>query len=134
MDTVTAYIASDAATCFRAFTDARDLAAWVPGLRRADILTKARGLAEEVHFEFADFAYTLIYSYDVATHEVRWQPKLRASEGVNGFVRFDDAPGGGTQITYGLAHGEARSAAARELGNANALVAAFVSYVSERRR
>lgn len=132
METVTAFVACDPTTCFRAFTDARQLAAWVPGLRRADILSKARGLAEEVHFEYAnDFAYTLVYRYDVAKREVSWQPKLGAAEGVSGFARFDDTPGGGTQITYALEHGEARSALDQEAGSLVALVAAFVTWVSE---
>jgi hypothetical protein len=132
VETVTALIACDPTTCFRAFIDARHLTAWVPGLRRADILSKARGLAAEVHFEFAnELAYTLAYSYDFAKREVRWQPKLGAAAGVSGFARFDDAPSDGTQITYALAHGEARSAAEQELGNLTVLVAAFVTWVSE---
>jgi uncharacterized protein YndB with AHSA1/START domain len=127
VETVTAFIPRDPATCFRAFTDARQLASWVPGLRRADILTKARGLASEVHFEFAsELAYTLVYTYD--NHEVSWQPKLGADAGVTGFARFDDAPGG-TQFTYGLEHGEARTPDEQELGNLNALVAAFVAWM-----
>ena len=130
METVTAYVPLDPTACFRAFTDARQLAAWVPGLRRADILSKARGLADEVHFEFAsELAYTLVYSYDVEQREVRWQPKIGADEGVTGFARFD-AAAGGTQITYGLEHGEARTPAEQELGNLATLVAAFVSFVS----
>ena len=128
MDTVTAFVPRDPNTCWRAFTDARQLTSWVPGLRRADILSKARGLAEEVHFELSDLAYTLVYSYDAAAREVRWQPKLGRAEGVTGFVRFDPAEGG-TQVTYGLEHGEARSATERELGNLEALVAAFVAFV-----
>lgn len=129
METVTAFVPRDPTTCWRAFTDARQLVSWVPGLRRADILSKARGLAAEVHFEFAsELAYTLVYTYDADNREVRWQPKLGAAEGVIGFARFDEAPGG-TQITYGLAHGEARTAAELELGNLDALVAAFVAWV-----
>ncbi|MBA3502684.1 MAG: hypothetical protein M4D80_08865 [Myxococcota bacterium] len=129
METVTAFIPRDTATCFGAFTDARQLASWVPGLRRADILTKARGLAEEVHFEFAsELAYTLVYTYAAGKHEVSWQPKLGADKGVTGFARFDEAPGG-TQFTYGLEHGEARTPDEQELGNLSALVAAFVSWM-----
>ena len=129
MDTVTAFVPRDATTCWRAFTDARRLTSWVPGLRRADILSKTRGLAAEVHFEFAsERAYTLVYSYDDARHEVSWQPKLGRAEGVTGFARFEPATGG-TQITYGLEHGAARSAAEQELGNLEALVAAFVAFV-----
>ena len=129
MDTVTAFVPRDANTCWRVFTDARHLTKWVPGLRRADILSKTRGLAAEVHFEFAsELAYTLVYSYDADKREVSWQPQLGRAEGVTGFARFDPTDGG-TQITYGLEHGEARSAAEQELGNLQALVAAFVAFV-----
>jgi uncharacterized protein YndB with AHSA1/START domain len=132
VETVTAFVACDPTTCFRAFTDARHLTAWVPGLRRADILSKARGLAAEVHFEFAnELAYTLEYSYDIAKREVSWKPKLGAAAGVSGQARFEDAASGGTQFTYALVHGEGRSAAEQELGNLAALVAAFVTWVSE---
>ena len=130
METVTAFIPIDPTACFRAFTDARQLASWVPGLRRADILSKARGLAAEVHFEFAsEHAYTLVYTYDADKREVSWQPKLGAAEGVIGFARFDAAPAGGTQMTYGLEHGEARTPAEQELGNLDTLVAAFAAWV-----
>lgn len=129
MHTVTAFVPRDPTTCWRAFTDARQLVSWVPGLQRADILSKARGLAAEVHFEYANTrAYTLEYSYDAERREVRWQPKLGAADGVTGFARFDEAPGG-TQITYGLAHGEARTPAEQALGSLDALVAAFVAWV-----
>lgn len=124
METVTAFVPRDPTTCWRAFTDARQLAQWVPGLHRADILSKSRGLAAEVHFEFADLAYTLVYAYDADKREVTWQPQLGKAEGVTGFARFDAVPGG-TQITYALAHGEARTEAA----NLGALVTAFVAWV-----
>ncbi len=126
METVTAFVPRDPVTCWRAFTDARHFVEWVPGLRRADILTKTRGLAEEVHYELADHAYTLVYTYDAGKREVRWQPKLGKAEGVAGFARFDEVPNG-TQITYGVEHGAARGPAER--GAASALVAAFVAFV-----
>lgn len=129
MDTVTAFLPLDANTCWRAFTDARHLVAWVPGLRRADILSKSRGLAAEVHFEFAsELAYTLEYTYDADKREVSWQPKLGRKEGVTGFARFDSVDGG-TNITYGLEHGEARTPADQELGNLGVLVDAFVAWI-----
>ena len=130
VETVTALVPRDPAACWRAFTDARHLASWVPGLRRADILSKARGLAAEVHFEFAsELAYTLVYTYDPDKLEVSWQPKLGRAEGVTGFARFEATDGGGTRITYGLEHGEARTEADLQLGNLEALVAAFVAWM-----
>ena len=101
----------------------------MPGLRRADILSKTRGLAAEVHFEFAnELAYTLVYSYDHERLEVSWQPKLGRDEGVSGFARFE-AEDGGTRITYALEHGEARTEAELELGSLERLVAAFVAWM-----
>jgi len=129
VETVTAFVPRDPTACWRAFTDARQLASWVPGLRRADILSKSRGLAAEVHFEFAsELAYTLVYTYDADAREVSWQPKLGRAEGVTGFARFEPADGG-TQFTYGLEHGEARSEADQQLGSLDALVAAFVEWM-----
>ena len=58
MDTVTAFVATDPTTCFRAFTDARHLAAWVPGLRRADILSMWAGLRPLVRPADGDAAET----------------------------------------------------------------------------
>jgi uncharacterized protein YndB with AHSA1/START domain len=129
VETVSAFIPRDPQACYRAFTDARQLASWVPGLTRADILTKVRGLADEVHFEFAsELAYTLVYAYDPAKQQVSWRPKIGAEEGVTGFARFEAAPGG-TQFTYGLEQGEARTPDEQELGNLHAIVAAFVGWM-----
>lgn len=130
METVTAFIPRDPQACFLAFTDARQLASWVPGLRRADILSKARGLAAEVHFEFAsELAYTLVYTYDRARREIRWEPKLGRSDGVSGWVRFEPFEDG-TRVTYALAHGDGRGALERELGNLERLVDAYSTWLT----
>jgi len=123
------FVPRDPAACWQAFTDARHLATWVPGLRRADILTKARGYASEVHFEWANArAYTLEYSYDAEKREVTWRPKLGAANGVTGFARFDAVPGG-TRVTYGLQHGAARTPDEQALGSLDALVIAFAKWL-----
>jgi hypothetical protein len=125
METATALVPSDADACWRVFTDASLLTSWVPGLRRAQILTKERGMASEIHFEFSStLAYTLVYSYDKTKREVRWQPKLGPREGVSGFARFE-AEAEGTRITYGLEQGDARSADERALGDPAPLLEAF---------
>jgi hypothetical protein len=129
MQVVTVDVARDLETCWRAFCDVTKLPAWVPGLRRAEILTRARGLPEEVHFEFRELAYTLVYSYDKDERVVRWQPKLGKRAGVTGFVRFEPA-GQGTRLTYGLEQGEARGPAERELGDLQRLADAFAAHVS----
>jgi hypothetical protein len=132
MQTVTAFVPRDVETCWRVFTDAAQLTAWVPGLRRAQIISKERGMPSEIHFEFASsLAYTLTYAYDREQREVRWQPKLGKRDGVSGFARFDAAPGG-TTVTYGLEHGEARGPAERELGDQQRLVDAFATWLRER--
>lgn len=134
MQTVSAFVPRDPTSCWRVFTDASQLLAWVPGLRRAEILTRGpRGLPSEIHFEFASsLAYTLIYDYDVEHHEVRFQPKIGPRDGVTGFVRFDPAAGG-TQVTYALEHGPGRSEADRALGDVNAAIAAFVTWMCSAR-
>lgn len=113
--------------------DAAKLPFWVPGLRRAQVLAMERGRPSEIHFEFASSrVYTLIYTYDPETYEVRWQPKLGKRDGVTGFARFD-AEGEGTQLTYGLEHGEGRSPSERELGDLQKLVESFASWMRDER-
>lgn len=127
MQTVTALVPRDPETCWQLFTDVTQLTSWVPGLRAAQIITGSRALPSEIHFELAGsraLAYTLVYSYDKAKREVRWEPKLGRSEGVAGFVRFDPDPAG-TLLTYGLEHGDGRGPAERELGDVQRLVEAF---------
>ena len=106
---MTTVVPREVDACWRVFTDIARLTTWVPGLRSAEILTLERGLPAEIHFEFGTFAYTLVYSYDRANREVRWQPKLGKAGGVTGFARFEPADGG-TRFTYALAPGQARTA------------------------
>lgn len=130
MEVVTAFVPRDPDSCWKLFTDVALLGAWVPGLRRALVLTKERGLPAEVHFEFAtSLAYTLVYSYDAASREVRWEPKLGKRDGVSGFARFV-AEGDGTQITYGLEQGDARTPADRALGDPATLVTALQRWLA----
>jgi hypothetical protein len=130
MQTVTTFVPRDAATCWRVFTDVARLPEWVPGLRHAEILTKARGLPAEVHFQFAhSLAYTLVYAYDKQQQEIRWEPKLGRREGVTGWVRFEPCEGG-TRVTYALEHGDDRGAAERELGDLQKLVDAFATWLT----
>ena len=129
MQSVTTVVPRDADTCWRVFTDIAKLSSWVPGLRHAEIIAKARGMPSEIHFQFASsLAYTLVYSY-VDKREVRWEPKLGKREGVTGHVRFDPVAGG-TQITYALEHGDARGPAERALGDLQRLVDAFKTWLT----
>lgn len=127
MQTVTAYVARDPLTCYRAFIDVPALTAWVPGLRRAQTIAMAQGQAGEVHFEYASsLTYTLVYTYDAEQREVRWQPKLGKRDGVSGFARFD-AFDAGTRITYGIEDGPNRAPT-----DPQAMVDAFVGFVAKR--
>jgi len=128
MHVVGAFVPCDPQTCWRAFTAVSTLVDWVPGLLRAQTIAMSRGLPGEVHFEHVGgYAYTLVYSYDVATREVRWEPKLGPREGVSGFARFDAAPDG-TELIYGLEPGAARGEA-----DVQRIVDAFVDWVTVRR-
>jgi hypothetical protein len=132
MQTVTVVVPRDPATCWKRFTDASLLLAWVPGLRRAQVIAKSRGLPEEVHFEFSDsLAYTLVYTYDVEAREVRWEPKLGKRDGVAGFARFATTDGG-TELTYGLEHGTGRNEQDRALGDITKIADAFAAWMGGR--
>jgi hypothetical protein len=124
METVSVLVPREVDQCWRVFTDVALLTRWVPGLRSAQILTMERGLPEEIHFEFGSFAYTLVYRYDRAKHEVHWQPKLGKPEGVTGFARFEPE-GAGTRVTYGLEPGASRT----EIEDLQPLVAAFALHM-----
>jgi hypothetical protein len=128
MRTATAVLSQPIDACWRAFTDARLMLAWVPGLRRATVIsTGAMNLPHEVLFELADSrSYTLIYDYNFAEREVRWSPQLGKRDAVSGHARFA-ALEGGTQMEYALEQGDGRS---ESEGNLDALVAAFAAWMA----
>lgn len=133
MQVATVYVPRAPQACWRLFTDVTLLGAWVPGLRKAQVIAKERGLPAEVHFEFAtSLAYTLAYSYDVERREVRWVPKLGRRDGVAGFARFESFDDG-TRLTYGLEHGDNRTPADRELGDVEALLGALQRWLVDQR-
>src|SRR5213075_2102676 len=109
MREVTGYIRRPPDACWRVLVDASLLTGWVPGLRRANVIAlDDAGLPREIHFEFStSLTYSLVYTYDVAAYEVRWEPRLGGRDAVRGFARlesFDE----GTRITYGLEPGGGR--------------------------
>jgi hypothetical protein len=134
MQTVVAYIRRTPEACWRVLVDANVLTGWVPGLRRARVIsTTADGLPGEIHFEFStSLTYTLVYTYDAAARELRFEPRLGKRDGVRGFARvepFDE----GARLTYGLEPGDGRSSADRALGDLDALVAAFATWMHAER-
>ena len=133
MRMATAVLPHSVDACWRAFTDARLLLAWVPGLRRATVIsTGAMGMPREILFEFAESrTYTLLYDYDVAAHEVRWQPQLGKRDAVSGHARFS-SEAGTTRMEYALDQGDGRTEAERALGSLDVLVASFASWMAKR--
>lgn len=133
MRSATTVLSQPVEACWRAFTDAKLLLAWVPGLRRATVIsTGAMGLPREILFEFAESrTYTLLYDYNLAAREVRWSPQLGKRDAVSGHARFVESANG-TQMEYALEQGDGRSEAERALGSLDALVAAFATWMARR--
>ena len=127
MQTALAVVPREPDACWRAFIDVNTFGAWSPGLRRAQVIQKnADGLASEILFEFgASRTYSLVYTYDVAKREVRWEPRANKRDAVAGFARFD-AFDSGTRVTYGLAN----HTGVTELGELDNLLAAFGAWMS----
>ena len=125
MQTVAAVVPREPAACWRAFTDPTAFPAWVPGLRRAQVIQHDdAGLPVEILFEFgASRTYSLVYTYDVAKREVRWEARAGKRDAVSGFARFDPADEG-TQVTYGLAS---------PTDDVQAMLSAFVGWVQSAR-
>lgn len=131
MVTVRAVVSREPAACFRAFIDAATFGAWVPGLRRAQVIRVGLdGLATEILFEFgASRTYTLVYTYDHEAREVRWQPGSGKLDAVAGFAKFE-ALDGGTSVTYGLENHDGGA----DLSEVHALVTAFSQWMQTARR
>lgn len=124
--------------CWRALTDATLLVAWLPGLRRVSVIAHdAAGLPAEVQFEFStSLSYSLLYTYDHATHEMRWEPRMGKRDAVRGYARVDAIEGDATRtaLTYAIEQGSGRSGAELELGSPGAIVEAFGSWIATRAR
>ena len=133
MRSVTASIRRSPDACWRVLVDPVLMPHWVPGLRRATVVAVgADGLPAEIHFEFStSLTYSLVYRYDLAAREVRFEPRLGTRDGVRGSARIEAADGG-AQLHYSLELGEGRSATDRALGDAEATVAAFAAWMHAR--
>jgi len=131
--TVRAVVSREPAACWRAFTDVATFGAWVPGLRRAQVIRVGQdGLPTEILFEFgASRTYTLVYTYDHAAREVRWKPNTGKLDAVAGFARFDSLEdNAGTSVTYGLEH----HGGGTDVAEVQALVTAFSQWMQTARR
>jgi hypothetical protein len=129
--TVRAVVSREPAACFRAFIDVATFGAWVPGLRRAQVIRVGLdGLPTEILFEFgASRTYTLVYTYDHDAREVRWQPGSGKLDAVAGFAKFE-ALDGGTSVTYGLENHDGGA----DISEVHALVTAFSQWMQTPRR
>jgi uncharacterized protein YndB with AHSA1/START domain len=126
----TAYVPRPPDACFRVFTDPNVLAAWLPGLRSTRVIaTNADGTPLEIQFEFAESRmYTLVYEYDHAAREVRWEPRLGKRDAVRGSAKFDPFDEG-TRVTYTFEHtGGAQPAP----GSSQELLDAFTRWMQRR--
>jgi uncharacterized protein YndB with AHSA1/START domain len=123
--TATVHVPRTPEHCFRVFTNAELLAAWVPSLRRARVIAAGDdGRPTEILFEFArSLSYSLVYQYDADALVVSWEPRIGKRDAVRGRATFDPFDGG-TRLTYALELGDARaasedaSAVAREIADA----------------
>jgi uncharacterized protein YndB with AHSA1/START domain len=131
MPTATMLVPRSPAACWKQFTDASLLMAWVPGLRRARVIaTHPDGLALEVAFEFATSrTYSLVYTYDLATLTVTWSPRMGQRDAVSGAARFA-AEAGGTRVTYTVEAADGRSDAERDADDPDAVLAAFARWMA----
>ena len=91
------------------------LAAWLPGLRRARVIaSNADGTPLEIQFEFStSLMYSLVYTYDAAAGEVRWEPRAGKRDAVRGSAKFEPFDEG-TRVTYTVEHGAGRSSAEQD--------------------
>jgi uncharacterized protein YndB with AHSA1/START domain len=125
LNPVSGFVARSPDRCWRAFTDATLLPAWVPDVRKVRVVRRyPDGLAHEVLFELgASRTYSLVYSYDQETRTVRWEPGAGKRDAVRGFARIDTWDGG-TRMTYatGAQHEDARS-----------MIAAFARWIEAAR-
>lgn len=122
-------IARSPETCWQTFIDVGLLVAWVPGLRRAEIVARRPdGLVREASFELSSLSYSLVYDYDLGVLEVTWVPRTGARDAVRGFARFERAEAG-TLMTYALELGPGRKPPDTALEDAGTLVAAFKRFV-----
>ncbi|HXY43245.1 MAG TPA: SRPBCC family protein [Acidimicrobiales bacterium] len=96
------------AQCFEAVADIERYPEWVADLKEVHVLERDdQGRPVVVAFRAAAFGrstnYTLVYDYSKAPEQFGWvQRSGDLTDRLDGFYRFVEAPGGGTEITYQL--------------------------------
>jgi ribosome-associated toxin RatA of RatAB toxin-antitoxin module len=96
------------ARCFEIVADIERYPEWVPDLKEVHVLERdAENRPVVVSFRAAAFgrstSYTLVYDYSRVPDQFGWVQRTGdLTDRLDGFYRFTDAPGGGTEITYQL--------------------------------
>ena len=94
--------------CFEVVADIERYPEWVGDLKEVHVLeSDEEGRPIVVAFRAAAFGrstnYTLVYDYSNAPTQFGWvQRSGDLTERLDGFYKFAEAPGGGTEITYQL--------------------------------
>ncbi|MGH9172534.1 MAG: SRPBCC family protein [Acidimicrobiales bacterium] len=96
------------ARCYEVVADIERYPEWVSDLKEVHVLerdTEQRPVV--VSFRAAAFgrstSYTLVYDYDKVPTEFGWVQRVGdLTNRLDGYYRFIDAPGGGTEIVYQL--------------------------------
>jgi uncharacterized protein YndB with AHSA1/START domain len=135
MQIVSVVIARPVDDCWRAFVDPAQMTSWVPGLVDSRVIdARDDGLPAEIQFEFgAALIYSLLYTYDLDEHIVRWEPRPGEHGAVRGFARFTATHDhDGCELTYALEHDKDRKAAERMLDAPKTLLTAFARWMEDR--
>ena len=129
MEIVEGLVSRPLEACWHGFVDASRLAQWVPVLRSARLVEMRDGMPREIAFELlTGTSYSLLYTYDLATRTIRWEPKPDTIGGISGEARFEESDRG-TLVMLAIHRHPGRSFAERSLDDAHELVAAFVRWM-----
>lgn len=96
------------ARCYETVADIERYPEWVADLKEVHVLERdAESRPVVVAFRAAAFGrstnYTLVYDYSKAPAQFAWvQRSGDLTDRLDGFYRFAEAPGGGTEMTYRL--------------------------------
>jgi ribosome-associated toxin RatA of RatAB toxin-antitoxin module len=101
-------VSASPARCFEVVADIERYPEWVADLKEVHVLERdSKDRPVVVAFRAAAFgrstSYTLVYDYDKAPTEFGWvQREGDLTNRLDGYYRFNEAPGGNTEIVYQL--------------------------------